>query len=163
MGRSAATGPGTRWRLVALCLPLLVAGVLAGCSGPITVPPGGQEVHAIVSGDTVRLQPATVRAGEVYLVLDIPGTNVVLVQTMAEAEGSPGPLSDDALDRVARGDTFHTMITGGFANGEPYGNVSRLVLPAGRYAFLADDPTTLAARSGGVIPPGSLAVLQVLP
>lgn len=156
--RHLAMLPARLWGLVgALCL-------VVGCfPGPISVPPGAQEVHVGVSGDKVTLEPATVRAGDVYLVLDDPGTNVVLVQAMAAAEETPGPLSDDDLERVSAGDTFHTNITGGFANGAPYGNVSRLVLAAGKHAFLADAPESLAERYGGRIPAESLAVLQVLP
>jgi len=144
-------------------LSLLIAGVPGGCEpGPVTVPPGAQEVHVAVNGDTVRLEPATVRAGDVYLVQN-PGTSVILVERKAAPEETPGPLSDEELDRVAHGDTFHTAITGGFADGPPHGYVSKLVLAPGKYAFLADNPESLAARSGGVIPPESMAVLDVLP
>jgi hypothetical protein len=141
---------------------LIAFGPAACFPGPISVPPGGQEVHALVVGDTVRLEPTTVRAGDVYLVLDNPTTNVVLIER-SDAPGESGPLTDADLDRLAHGDTGHMKITGGFANGEPYGNVSRLELVSGRYAFLADAPELLAARFGGVIPPESLAVLSVLP
>jgi hypothetical protein len=149
---------------------LLLAGILAACGpGHVVIPAGGQELHVIVSGDVVRLEPTTVRSGEVYLVLDNPETNVSLVKRLT-APAETGPilsegegLTDDDLARLARGDTFHMQITSGFANGEPYGNVTRLVLTAGRYAFLADSPELLAARSGGVIPPDRLAVLLVAP
>ncbi len=151
-------------RVLAILLPLVVAGALAGCEpGPITIPPGAQVVHVIVTGDAVAVEPTAVRAGDIYMVLDEPGTNVVLVERMTAPEETPGPLSDDDLDRVAHGDSYHTAMTSGFANGEPHGNVTRLVLAPGRYVFLADDPECVAARAGGVIPPGSMAVLQVVP
>ena len=144
--------------------PLLLTTMLAGCwPSPITVPAGGQEVHVVVEGDKVHLEPTTVRSGDVYLILDNPGTNVVLVQRKTAPEETPGPLTDEELDRIAHGDSFHTSQTSGFANGEPYGNVSKLVLSPGKHAFLADAPELLAERSGGVIPPESMAVLQVLP
>ncbi len=49
----------------AVVLPLLVTGTLSGC-GPdrISVPPGAQVVHVVVNGDSVRLEPSTVRAGD---------------------------------------------------------------------------------------------------
>ena len=155
--------PATLPSFRAVVVPLLVAGVLAGCSpGPITVPPGGQKVHGVVDGDTVRLEPGIVRAGEVYLVIDNPGTSVILVERKSTPDETPGPLSDVDLDRVAHGDTFHTAITCCFVNGE-LGNVGKLVVAPGNYLFVTDDPIALAEKSGGVIPRASLAVLRVVP
>lgn len=154
--------PATLPRFGGVVLPLLVAGMLAGCGhDPITVPRGAQEVHVVVNGDMVDLQPSTVRAGDVYLVIDNPGTSVTLVERKATPDESPGPLSDAELDRVAHGDTFHTAISG-FENGR-FGNVGKLVVAPGSYVFVTGDPTVLAEKSGGVIPPGSLGVLRVLP
>ena len=149
---------------VGLLVPLLVAIALAACEpGPIAIPPGAQEVHAIVSGDTVRLEPASARAGTIYLVIDEPRTTVFFVEAQDTAdESSAGPLSDDDLERLGHGDTFHTSMNA-FDNDGPNGNVMKLVLAAGKYAFLSDNPDTLAERSGGVIPSQSLAVLEVLP
>lgn len=135
------------------------AGAMAACHpGPITVPVGGQEVHAAVNGDTVHLTPTTVHAGDVYLVLDNPMTDVVLVELSSATGESPGPLSDDDLDRIVHGDEQYTSQTSGFANSEQYGNVSRLVLAPGKYLFRVCD-----AVPGGRIPPQCMAVLQVLP
>jgi hypothetical protein len=146
----------------AVVAPLLVVGILTGCGhDSITVPSGAQVVHVTMNGDTVRLEPATVRAGDVYIVIDNPGTNVTLVERKSTPDESPGPLNDAELDRVAHGDTFHTSISG-FSNGE-FGNVAKLVVAPGRYAFLTDDPTALAEKSGGVVPPQSMAVLRVDP
>jgi len=142
----------------------VVVGTPAACfPGPISVPPEGQRVEVVIDGDTITLDPTTVRAGDVYLVLVRPGTSMLLVERKSTPEETPGPLSEAELDRVRRGDTFHTAITGGFANGEPYGNVSRIVVTPGLYAFLVEEPELLAARSGGVIPPGKMAVLVVTP
>ena len=148
----------------ALVSLILGAGVLAGCfHSPITVPPGGQEVHVTVDGDTVRLEPTSVRAGDVYLVLDVPDLQVTLVGGSAPAAPTAGPLSDADLDRDGYGDTFDTLQTGGFPSGAPpHGNVSQSCR-RGKYAFVADAPEALAARSGGVIRPESMAVLTVLP
>ena len=164
MGVSIAKETRPRWRAGVIPLPLLVAVAIGACEpGAIVVPSGGQAVHVVVSGDAVRLEPPTVHAGDVYLVLDQPGTNVVLVQAMAAPEETPGPLTDEQLERISHGDTFHTAITAGFANGPPHGNVSKLVLAPGRYAFLADNPEAVAARAGGTIPSGAIAILQVVP
>ncbi len=164
MGVSAAMESWRRSRVGLVVFPLLMAAAISACEpGAIVVPSGGQAVHVIVSGDGVRLEPRTVRAGDVYLVLDQPGANVVLVQAMAAPEETPGPLTDEQLDRISHGDTFDTAITGGFANGPPHGNVSKLMLAPGRYAFLADSPEAVAARAGGTIPSGSMAILTVVP
>ena len=93
--RSAATmksagGPtaGRRsWIVVGLACVL--ASALAGCGhdqGP--VPAGAQQVHVEVAGSEVRLDPATVRAGDVYVVLDTPGS--------ASASPNPGDRHGDA-------------------------------------------------------------------
>jgi hypothetical protein len=145
-------------------LTVIAASGLAGCGESRTlVPPGGQEVHVVVAGSEVSLRPATVRAGDIYLVLDVPMSGVILVQRKATAEETPGPLTDAELARLATGDTFHTQMTGGFGTGEPRGNVHKVALSAGRYAFLTDDPVLLADRAGGVIPPAWMAILEVLP
>jgi len=125
--------------------------------GPATVPSGSQAVHVVVDGDTVRLEPATVRAGEVYLVFDDTGWNVMLIERSTAPEATNGPLSDDELDRVVHGDLFHTGRSSGFAT------VSRLVLAQGKDLVVTGDPVALAEKNGGVIPQDAMAVLRVLP
>jgi predicted small lipoprotein YifL len=140
--------------LRAVLLPLLVAGTLAGCGhGPITVPPDAQVVHLAVSGDSVRLEPSTATAGDIYFVVDTPGAEVIQVQRKTMAEETEGPMSDEDLARLARGDTEGMSITCCLGTGEPYGNVHKVVLSPGKYAFLARQPET----------PGPMAVLEVLP
>lgn len=140
----------------------LLSGVLAGCSGQTVIPDGAQEVHVVVSGDSVTIMPAMVRAGDAYIVLDVAGSSVTIVEPATASAESPSPFTDDDLDRIRHGDTFLTSI-GGFADGEPHGNVYRLVLAPGRYAFLADTPEALAERWGGTIPAEAMGVLTVLP
>ncbi len=140
-----------------------VAALFAACSaGPIAVPDGAQEVHVVVSGDSVTIMPATIRAGDAYIILDVAGTSVTIVEPGTASAESPSPFTDDDLDRVRHGDTFLTSI-GGFADGEPHGNVIMFVLAPGRYAFLADNPETVAERWGGTIPAEAMGVLTVLP
>ena len=140
-------------------LVALLAGVPVGCEpGSIAVPPGAQQVHIAATASEVRLNPTTARAGDVYLVLDGPVQNVELVERQPSAAGSPGPMSDQDLARLARGDTEGTLIEN--ISVGCCGNVFKMVLPAGKYAFIISDP---GGKSGGLVPPRSLAVLQVVP
>jgi hypothetical protein len=159
-----------RFAIVSLLVLLMI---ILGC-GPsqAPIPPGAQQVHVVVTGAEVRLMPATVRAGDVYVVLDTPGSSVGFVQRRRSATDTPGPLTDDDLARVARGDTEGTAI-GGFddsgcsaeqrAEGRgkmgPCGNVFKMVLTPGRYAFFTGN---LEGRSAGGYS-GSIAVLEVAP
>jgi len=142
----------------------LLTAVLAGCDGGRTaIPSGAQQVHVVVTGDDARLEPATAHAGDIYVVVETPGSNVTFTQKKSTAEATPGPLSNDDLARLALGDTQGTAMTCCFGTGEPYGNVHKVVLGAGKYLFLTDSPEALADRSGGVVPQGSMAVLEVRP
>lgn len=145
----------------AMALVTLLATVAAGCEGHTAIPAGAQEVHVTVNGRQIHLAPATVRAGDVYLVMDTRGAEVLLVQRQTTESGTPGGLSDADLTRLTHGDTEFTSITGGFANEEPYGFVTKLVLIAGNYAFLTDAPEALA--SGEVMPAEDIAILAVTP
>ena len=153
---------------------LVVAALLVvGCGrGQEAVPAGAQLVAVRATGSEVNLDHATVRAGDVYVVLETPGSSVGFVQRKSTAEEPPGPLTDEDLARLARGDTQGTAI-GGFddfgcspeqraedrGRMGPCGNVFRLVLEAGRYAFFAGDLD--GAPPGDYS--GSIAVLEVLP
>ena len=65
--------------------PGLVAGIPIGCSaGLAPIPADAQQVHITDTDTSLRLEPATVRAGDVYVVLDARRQNVVIV---AEADG----------------------------------------------------------------------------
>ena len=147
----------------------LLAVEAAGCGrGQATIPPGGQEVHVVVTGAEVRLDPTVVRAGDVYVVLDTPGSSVGFAQRQRTAAETPGPLGDDDLARLARGDTQGTAI-GGFDDTGcsadqraedrgrmgPCGNVFHQVLTPGKYAIFLGQ-----AEGEG---PRSIAVLEVLP
>jgi hypothetical protein len=148
---------------------LLLAGLLVGCGrGQTPVPAGAQQVHVAVTESEVRLNPATVRAGDVYVVLDTPGSSVGFAQRQRTAAETPGPFSDAQLDSFSHGDGQGTAISGfddtscsdaqraedrgmqGYC-----GNVFKVVLAAGKYAFFLH-------RADGVTP-RSVAVLEVLP
>ena len=152
-----------------LALVGLLSFAAAGCGrGQATIPPGGQQVHVSVAGANVRLDPATVRAGDVYVVLDTPGSAVGFAKRQGSAEETPGPLSDDDLARLGLGDTQGTAISGfddvGCSDDQRAedrglmgycGNVFRETLTPGKYAFFIGDPEGQG--------PQSIAVLEVVP
>jgi hypothetical protein len=150
----------------------LLAIALIGCEPPLVpVPSGAQLVHVVVSDTEIRLSPATVRAGDVYLVLDTSPSSVFFVSRKRTAADSPGPMGADDLARLARGDTEATSMEGfgnGCAQGRPEnhlkigrcGDTFKLVLGAGKYALMTDDPS---GDPSGFVPPRAMAVLEVLP
>ena len=151
----------------------LLGGVAAGCAGGLTpIPSGAQQVHISDADVSVGLQPAAVHAGDVYVVLDGPRQSVVFVAQKRTAEATPGPMSDDDLDRLSRGDTEGTSIEGisvtcsaeqrAAARGRVgyCGNVYRFTLTPGKYAFLHEPPDGDPPQP---VPPGSMAILEVTP
>jgi hypothetical protein len=150
---------------------LLAALLVTACRANAPIPPGAQQVHVVDSQPGVRLAPATVHAGDVYIVLDGPRQSVVLVERKRTAAETPGPMSDDDLARLARADTegmsLESISVGCSAEQRAEsrgqtgycGNVYKLVLAAGKYAFLTDPPEGLPQP----IAPGSMAVLDVTP
>lgn len=154
-------------RLAVLIALLAIA--TAGCwRGQATIPPGGRQVHVSVTGANVRLEPATVRAGDVYVVLDSPGSSVGFASRQTSAEATPGPLRDDDLARLGLGDAQWTAISGfdnvgcsadqraedGGLMGH-CGNVFKETLTPGKYAFFIG-----GLEGGGT---HSIAVLEVVP
>lgn len=163
----------SRRRLATIGVAALLAGALVGCGrGQMPVPAGAQLLHVVVDGQKVRLDPATVRAGDVYVVLDTPGSGVGFAERKRSATETPGPLTDQDIDRLAHGDTQGTAI-GGFddigcspeqraedrGRMGPCGNVFHVVLTPGKYVFFTGN------LDGG--PPGDhsgrIAVLHVMP
>jgi hypothetical protein len=144
-------------RLVAVILPLL--GAAGGCETATTIPPGAQQVHVVATVTEVHVNPVTVRAGEVYLVLDLPqpGVQLELMRGSASA-GVSGPLSDADLARLAQ-----NADAGGISSESLSvsccGTVYRETLAAGKYAFLLRDPKV--TQPG--LQPVSIAVLEVTP
>jgi len=153
---------------------VLAAGMVTACDTAMRVPPGGQHVRVVGTGTEVRLDPPTVRAGEVYFVLEV---SALFFQHSAAVQGEQsGPMTEDALARLAQnGDTFHTSsgeLSPGYA-----GNVYKFTLAAGKYAFLPvanedrpgdelmvrGDLCHRDPRACAALPPLSMAVLEVLP
>src|SRR6266516_7805996 len=70
-----------------------LAGILAGCGrGQAPIPAGAQEVHVVVLESGLRLDRATVRAGDVYVVLETPRSSVGFV-SRRRGNLDNGPLS----------------------------------------------------------------------
>jgi hypothetical protein len=151
----------------------LLTGALLGCGrGQTSIPAGAQQVRVVVTGSEVRLEPATVRAGDIYLVLDTPGSSVGFAQRQHTATETPGPLTDEDLDRLAHGDTQGTSI-GGFDDAGcspeqraedrgrmgPCGNVFQVALTSGKYAFFTGNLDGVPAGDYS----DSIAVLEVVP
>ena len=62
-------------RLLAAAIILLA--LLGGCGDRAApVPAGAQLVHVVIDESGVRLDPATVPAGDVYVVLDTPASSI---------------------------------------------------------------------------------------
>jgi hypothetical protein len=177
VGRSRRLLPG-RTPLIRRVGDLIAPMLLAAACGSLTAPPGQEPipsgatvVRVATSSSDVTLEPATVPAGVVYLVLDEPvGGSVSFVQRQANPNQPPGPLNNGDLVRLARGDTKHTHVTGLDAGGcsddqnrqargmlGPCGNVLELTLEPGKYAIVAGAPEADPA-TGATAP---MAVLEV--
>lgn len=142
-----------RLRAIGL-LGAAVAFTGVGCEMATPVPPGAQIVRVTMTDAAVRLDPDTVRAGDVYLELDSPpGGSFSFVARQDSAEATPGPMTDAALQRLRAGDTFHTVIVSFGAGGcspdqdaqalgktGPCGNVGKVVVGPGRYAVVGGSP-----------------------
>jgi hypothetical protein len=156
-----------------LAVLALVGGTAIGCSGGLTpIPSGAQQVHVTDTDTSLRLEPSTVRAGDVYVVLDGPRQNVVLVSEKRTAEATPGPMSDDDLARLQRGDTEGTSTEGISVScsaeqrdaarsqvGE-CGNAYRFTLSPGKYPFFLAPPDEGPPAQ---MSPGTMAILEVSP
>ncbi len=171
--------------IVPIALIVLITVLIVGCGrGQASIPPGAQVVHVVATESEVRLDPATVRAGDVYLMLDEPADgSFAFVERKRTPTETPGPLGDDNLARLASGDTGGTSI-GAYSVGCDAaqraedrgqmgycGNVWKVVVVAGKYAILGPgwteqqteasvDPT---ADPAGFIAPPSMAVLEARP
>jgi hypothetical protein len=170
----SAEGAPKEHRLIRVAIVIaLFASVLAGCSRATPIPPGAQVVLVAITASTVRLDPSTVRAGDVYLEIDEPlDGSITFVERQRTADETPGPLDDGDLARLARGDVGGFSISGFGAGGcsadqdaedrgklGPCGTVFKVVLVEGRYAIVGGDPAGDATMGR----PPSMAVLEVLP
>jgi hypothetical protein len=138
---------------------------LAACTGNAPIPSGAQHVQVSVTDSAVELQPDSVAAGDVYLVLD--HGSISFVERKAGAYGTSEPLTDEQIAQVGDGNLQDTSISGLEANNcdpeqnaaargmtGPCGNVMLVTVQPGRYLILAGAPEQGGAPS---------AVLTVTP
>ena len=94
-----------------LVLPLIL--VLAACQPPtVEIPPEAEVVHVSLTDESVRLEPPTVQAGDVYFVIEGPGTAFTLVRRLTAPGAEPTGMTREGIDRVARGDFQSTQLEG---------------------------------------------------
>ena len=141
------------WR-VAIFLALL--GALGGCETATAIPAGAQQVEVDATGPAVILRPATVHAGDVYLVVDLPQNNPQGPSLML-VEGTGGPLTDaEVAGFTQTGDVMGKAFV--MIDNSCCGKVHRETFAAGKYAFVLEgDPLPPG------VPPSSVTVLQVTP
>jgi hypothetical protein len=148
-GRFIPTRPASvsRLAIVGLVGILTLIVLVSGCGG-MSIPSGAQVVHVAVTASEIHVDPATVRAGDVYL--------VVAEGPVQEFQLVSGPFTDAGLARFVQGDPQGTRSQ---SIGGPVGNVFKVALQEGKYALV----TAGTGGPGVPIPPGSMAVLSVLP
>jgi hypothetical protein len=129
--------------------------VLIGCTTRTAIPPGAQTVNVVATDSAVRVDPTTVHAGYVFLIVDVPQRGVELVSRVASSAREP--LGPDDVVRLAQNVDSEGLALESLSV-SCCGNVFKVSLPAGRYAFILRDATGGVGR-----PPESMAVLEVSP
>ena len=116
---------------------VLVAALAGACVSQTTIPPGAQQVRLASTSSGVTIAPATVRAGQVFFIVEGPGA---LFIAKSEGPAESTGFSDADVERIAAtGDLFHTStqdLTSGYA-----GPVQEVGLTPGKY-ILMPIPTT---------------------
>ena len=138
---------------------------LAACAGNAPIPSGAQQVQITVTDAGVELQPATVAAGDVYIVLD--DGSISFIERKAGAYASPEPLTAEQIAQIGDGNLQDTSTSGLEANNcdpdqnatargmtGPCGNVMLVTVRPGSYLIVAGAPEEGGAPS---------AVLTVTP
>ena len=138
---------------------------LAACTGNAPIPSGAQQVQVTVTDSGVVLQPESVPAGDVYLVLD--DGSISFVERKAGAYGTSEPLSEEQIAQIGDGNLQDTSVSGLEANNcdseqnaaargmtGPCGNVMLVRVQPGSYLIVAGAPEEGGAPS---------AVLTVTP
>ncbi len=129
--------------------------MLIGCTTKTAIPPGAQTVNVVATDSAVRVDPTTVRTGDVFLVLDVPQRGVELASR--GGSGARETLSADDLGRLAQNVDSEGLALESLSV-SCCGNVFKVSLPAGRYAFILRDGTAGVGR-----PPEAMAILEVSP
>jgi hypothetical protein len=118
-----------------------VAVALIACGVATQVPQGGQAVRVSMEGNELRLDPATVHPGDVYVVLEESAPAVDVVYRTADPndpQSPPLPISDDDVRWLQQEGSFQGAIHAGLGVGG-YGNVFKVgPLSLGNYALMVD-------------------------
>lgn len=151
-------------RSLAAAIAAMLLG-LAACTGNAPIPSGAQQVQITVTDSDVELQPNSVPAGDVYLVLDSGAIN--FIERKAGAYATSEPLSDEQIAQIGDGNLQDTSASGLEANScddeqnaaargmtGPCGNVMLVKVQSGSYLIVAGAPEEAGAPS---------AVLTVTP
>jgi hypothetical protein len=125
--------------MAAAIAALLLA--LSACTGNAPIPSGAQRVEITLTDSGVVLEPDTVPAGDVYLILDDGAIN--FIERKAGPYASNEPLSDEQIARVRDGNLQDTSTSGLEAN--------------------TCDPEQRAAARGMTGPCGNVMLVQVRP
>lgn len=158
---SAASGSKPMSRIVTALTLMVIAIAVVGCGGATVIPPGAQTVQVTQPDAELVLAPSTVHAGDVYFVLESSVLGVRFVHRVADfnvPNGPPLPLGDDDIASLRQIGAAQNTVDGGLSIGK-YGNVIKLTLVAGNYAFIADrnEGTTWSPSLASVV------VLEVIP
>ena len=124
---------------------------LSACTGNAPIPSGAQQVQITITDSGVELQPESVPAGDVYLVLDDGAIN--FIERKAGAYGSNEPLTDQQIAQIRDGDLQDTSMSGFEATNcdpeqraaargmtGPCGNVMLVQVRPGSYLLVAGSP-----------------------
>jgi hypothetical protein len=124
---------------------------LPACEGNRPIPAGAQRVQVQASASAVTLDPDTVAAGDVYLVLD--GEAISFVERRAGPDASPQPLSEAQIAEIAKGNVQDTSASGLEADNcdpdqnavardqlGPCGNVMLVKVQPGKYLIVMGGP-----------------------
>ena len=103
---------GRHMRKLRIAVPLMTAACGLEQPPPVVVPPGAQVVHVTVTEDSVQLVPASVQAGDVYLVLEGPNPSISFVGRMEADDARMRGMDKAQVRAVAQGDFRSTGIDG---------------------------------------------------
>jgi hypothetical protein len=165
-----ATAPArsfpTAWstaQIVAVIVAVLIA--LAACTGNAPIPSGAQQVRISVTGSEVELQPDSVPAGDVYLVLDDGA--VTFIERKAGTDATAEPLTDDQIAQVLDGNLQDTSSSGLEATNCDAAQreaASNMTGPCGNVMLVRVSPGSYLIRAGAPEESGApAAVLTVTP
>lgn len=141
--------------IVRIAWILLLIVTLACCATTTAIPLGAQTVNVVATDTAVRLDPTTVRAGDVFFVLDVPHRGVELVSH--GGSNAREPLTANDLARLVQNVDAEGLALESLSV-SCCGNIFKESLRAGTYAFILRDATAGVGR-----PPEALAVLKVSP